>query len=95
MLKKVEENSMSFKRFLLLHLSVLSLLILTSFVANARGLPEFTDLVEEKSPAVVKITTVTKSSAPSYPDFDLPENIPEIFRHFLDLTGFRHRGIGA
>lgn len=65
--------------------SFIALLIGIS-TANARSLPEFTGLIEDKSPAVVKITTVTKSKASSNgrPNIEIPENVPEIFRHFFD-----------
>lgn len=68
----------------MLRLSVMFVLVISSLIANGRGLPDLTELVEEKSPAVVKITTVSKSSTPLSRDFELPDNIPEIFRHFLD-----------
>ncbi|MFT6791942.1 MAG: serine protease Do, partial [Cellvibrionaceae bacterium] len=46
--------------------------------------PEFTNLVEKKSPAVVKITTVSRAGDADTQNFEMPENIPEIFRHFFD-----------
>lgn len=55
-----------------------------AFSVQAKSLPGFTDLIEKKSPAVVKITTVSKSDAATNPNFEIPENIPEIFRHFFD-----------
>lgn len=56
--------------------------ISVSAVAS-RQLPDFTELVEKTSPAVVKINTTTKQQAPR---FQIPQgqNIPDIFRHFLD-----------
>lgn len=57
-------------------------LLLLPAALQARGLPEFTDLIEERSPAVVKINTVEKArsrrSAPQRQD------IPEIFRHLFE-----------
>ena len=60
------------------------MMILISSLAHGKPLPQFTDLIEEKSPAVVKITTVTKSSRGNRPNIQIPENVPEIFRHFFD-----------
>ncbi|MGH1485890.1 MAG: DegQ family serine endoprotease [Cellvibrionaceae bacterium] len=59
-------------------------IMLMSSLSHARSLPEFTDLIEAKSPAVVKITTVTKTQKSSRPNVEIPENVPEIFRHFFD-----------
>lgn len=52
----------------------------------ARGLPDFTDLIEKTSPAVVKINTTTKSKRN---DFQLPQGqeIPDIFRRFFEPRG--------
>ena len=57
----------------------------------ARGLPDFTGLVEKNSRAVVNIaTTITESSSPRGlgPNGELPENVPEelreYFRKFFD-----------
>lgn len=51
---------------------------------QGQGLPDFVDLVAENSPAVVKINTVTRSRSSSSPNIEIPENIPEIFRHFFE-----------
>jgi len=58
-------------------------LVLSSAVHAARGLPDFTDLIDETSPAVVKINTVTKSQSRG---FQLPpgQEIPDIFRRFFE-----------
>lgn len=53
--------------------------------ANAQGLPDFTELVEEAAPGVVNISTsrtVQRSSVPGFEGFGGQE-IPEIFRHFF------------
>lgn len=50
----------------------------------ARGLPDFTDLIEKTSPAVVKINTVTKSSARGGLQLPPGQQIPDIFRHFFE-----------
>ncbi len=57
--------------------------VVSTTAAASRQLPDFTDLVERTSPAVVKINTTTKQQAPR---FQIPQgqNIPDIFRHFLD-----------
>ncbi|WP_317929371.1 DegQ family serine endoprotease [Halioxenophilus sp. WMMB6] len=60
------------------------LLIVSVNVVQAQNLPNFSDIVEANSPAVVKINTV--SHAQASPRSALPDSqqIPEIFRHFLD-----------
>lgn len=53
--------------------------------ANAQGLPDFTELVEEAAPGVVNISTsrtVQRSSMPGFEGFG-GQDIPEIFRHFF------------
>jgi len=59
---------------------------------NRMGLPDFTNIVEKNSPAVVKITTVTNphsTGTQAIPGFDGPslEQIPDIFRHFFERRG--------
>ena len=50
--------------------------------ARAAGLPDFTDLIEKNSPAVVKINTIDKM--PNTPRRqELPPNMPDIFREFF------------
>ena len=48
-------------------------------------LPEFADLVEKVSPAVVKINASSKGKAVSQPD--LQGQLPDIFRELLEQTG--------
>lgn len=53
--------------------------------AQAQGLPDFTDLIEQHSPAVVKITAIGKGAA-NRPQ-NLPpqaQNLPDIFRELLE-----------
>ena len=50
--------------------------------ANAQGLPDFTELVEEAAPGVVNISTSRTVQRTSTPGFGGQE-IPEIFRHFF------------
>ena len=52
--------------------------------AQARGLPEFTELIEQVSPAVVKINTVARSRRSSRPQLPQGQNIPDIFRHLFE-----------
>lgn len=59
---------------------LLSFLLASSFYLSAAGLPDFTELVEKAAPAVVNISTtqVVQKRANR-----LPQEIPEIFRHFF------------
>jgi serine protease Do len=75
---------MRIQRWHFLFSSFIAVLMLMASSTQARSLPEFTDLIEAKSPAVVKITTVTKSKRFNNPNIEIPENVPEIFRHFFD-----------
>ena len=65
--------------------------LLAGASVQARDLPDFVDLVEQNSPAVVNISTTQKIRVPGHggygmPDLQLPENSPfnELFRHFFD-----------
>lgn len=53
--------------------------------AQARGLPDFTELVEQASPAIVNISTVQRADSRQggLPRGMDPENLPEFFRHFF------------
>ena len=55
-------------------------------VALARSLPEFTELIENASPAVVKINTIEhakrSSSRQAY-----PQDVPDIFKHLFEPRG--------
>jgi len=75
------------------NLSIMLLLgaLLAGGSAQARDLPDFVDLVEQNSPAVVNISTTQKIQMPGHrgfggPNLQLPENSPfnELFRHFFD-----------
>ncbi len=74
------------------YLSILLLgLVFASSSVQAGALPDFVDLVEQNSPAVVNISTTQNISAPGRrghggPDLGLPENSPfnELFRHYFD-----------
>ena len=60
------------------------LLLVVSSVAQAE-LPDFRDLVKKSSPAVVNISTVqhANSAGQLSQQYGLPEDMPEIFRHFF------------
>ncbi|MDQ2075383.1 DegQ family serine endoprotease [Marinimicrobium sp. ABcell2] len=64
-------------------LTALWSLLLMALAAQAQALPDFTDLIEEHSPAVVKITvrgSVTAQERRQMPE----EQIPEMFREFFE-----------
>lgn len=64
-------------------------LLFMTFAAQARELPQFTDIVKQNSPAVVKITTMAVAQQPSqnpYNQFNDPR-IPEIFRELFQQRG--------
>lgn len=65
--------------------------------AFAAELPDFSELIEKTSPAVVKITATAKphvQKTSRQPQFNQQE-IPEIFRHFFDERQQQHRDRGA
>lgn len=70
---------------------------LLSFASQA-SLPDFTELVEETSPSVVNIATIKHINSNQYGDFseryNLPQEVPEIFRHFFDQFDQGRRGQG-
>ncbi len=67
-----------------------SFFVFTGKVFALGGLPDFTQLIEDKSPAVVKINTTTKRKTQG---LRLPpgQQIPDIFRRFLDPRDFEQR----
>jgi serine protease Do len=48
-------------------------------------LPDFTELVEDAGPAVVNISTTQKASTSYEGAMELPEGMPDIFRHFFGV----------
>lgn len=56
---------------------------------SARNLPEFTDLAKQNSPSVVNISTSQKPAKNplSQQMPELPEGVPDIFRHFFGEGG--------
>ncbi|SDZ87813.1 Do family serine endopeptidase [Microbulbifer marinus] len=76
------------------YLLVLSLLIAGS--ACARGLPELTDLIEQNSPAVVKINTVERNEVTrGGPPPQYQQDIPDIFRHLLEPRRRQQRPVAS
>lgn len=83
-------------------LGLLSLLAALCFAISveARGLPEFTELIEKNSPTVVKITTITRASPRdplrrSQPNFPPDQNIPDIFRELFERHSVPERDSGS
>lgn len=68
-------------------LSVLlgSLLLCVSFSVTAADLPDFTELVEEASPAIVNISSVQNTDSQDEASLPqgVPDDLPEIFKHFF------------
>ncbi len=72
-------------------ISLFAMLALLSGNVLAQGLPDFTDLVRENSPAVVNISTTQevqahRSAMPNIPGMPNPDDLPEghPFRDFMD-----------
>mgnify|MGYP000680804739 CR=1 FL=1 len=59
-------------------------LVLVSMGATAQ-LPDFTDLVQDAGPAVVNISTTQKPQGRFGGQMDLPQGVPDIFRHFFGV----------
>ncbi|WP_425460566.1 DegQ family serine endoprotease [Halopseudomonas laoshanensis] len=85
-------HMLSMQRWMIVATS--SLLLGWSSLGMAQGLPDFTELVEEVSPAVVNISTSQKAvsrpsgMAPGMPDL---EGMPPLFREFFE-RGFPQQG---
>ena len=60
--------------------------------AQAAGLPDFTELVEQASPAIVNISSVRNGEAETSSRQPGAEQLPEIFKHFFGERGFGERG---
>ncbi|GAB1258174.1 serine protease MucD [Aurantivibrio plasticivorans] len=79
------------KRFVFV-LVVLS--VIFPALAQARGaLPDFADLIEKKTPAVVKITTMTTVAGRGNPYQG--QELPEFFKRFLDPRQMPERNVGG
>jgi serine protease Do len=59
-----------------------SCLVFISSAALAQ-LPDFTELVEDAGPAVVNISTTQKQASRYGGNMELPQGVPDIFRHFF------------
>lgn len=59
-------------------------LMFVSTVASAQ-LPDFTELVEDAGPAVVNISTTQKQVTRYGGNMELPQGVPDIFRHFFGV----------
>ncbi len=60
------------------------LLLVLAGQAQSQQLPDFTDLVDEVSPAIVNISTVQRAGSRSRgPQGMDPDQLPELFRHFF------------
>lgn len=64
-------------------LGIWLILCLSSYGHAFGKLPEFTELVEENAAAVVNISTVQRDQRRGVYSYDLPPDIPDIFRHFF------------
>jgi len=81
------------KNTAVLGLALLFAVIWSSSSALARGLPDFTDLVEEASPSVVNISTtqIVQQRSRQRPN-PHGQQLPDIFRHFFE--DFHDQGPG-
>ncbi|OMH38121.1 DegQ family serine endoprotease [Motiliproteus sp. MSK22-1] len=80
-------------------LGVFVALLLLARAVQASQLPDFTELVEEASPAIVNISTVQngskKGGSGRLPEGYDPEQLPEIFKHFFgERFGDQYRNPG-
>jgi serine protease Do len=64
-------------------LVVLSFIVWLPFNSQAIDLPDFTQLVEAQSPAVVNISTTREVGGGGMPGHPQMDEIPEFFRHFF------------
>lgn len=78
------------------------LLVATSLIilpVSAATLPDFSELIEKASPAVVKITAVTKArqvnQANQNPYNQQPQNLPDILRELLEQREMPQRDQGS
>lgn len=87
MMKKIHSPITFLNSTLFSKTTVLLWLILSASVGQA-SLPDFTELVEETSPSVVNIATIKHTRTNQYGEiaerYNLPKEVPEIFRHFFD-----------
>lgn len=67
---------------------IFSLLICTSLLTQAQGLPDFTQLVKDSAPAVVNISTTQKIDTSNR---NFPSEMPDFFRDFFGEIPEFHR----
>lgn len=82
---------MTLKRFFLTFVVV----AIAPAFGYAERLPDFTKLIEEVSPAVVKITTQATVGGAQATPFPPGEEVPELFRRFFDPREMPERNIGG
>ncbi len=70
-------------------MALLIFLSFSSVFGYASSLPDFTQLVEKTSPSVVNIATIKHGNSYSglAEQYNLPKDMPEIFRHFFGPQG--------
>ncbi|MFV8781781.1 DegQ family serine endoprotease [Microbulbifer sp. SA54] len=75
---------------------LIALCFLVSTAVDARGFPELTGLIEQNSPAVVKINTLERARTSSNrvpPQYQ--QDIPDIFRHLLEPPQRQQRPVAS
>lgn len=85
------------QRYLLQCVLFLTAVLSSTFsMSTLASLPDFTELVEETSPSVVNIATIKHAHGNQYgamaERYNLPQEVPEIFRHFFDQFDHGQRG---
>lgn len=75
----------------LIQICFISALFLVTNNAKA-NLPDFRNLVKEASPAVVNISTVQRANSAGQNRYGIPQDVPEIFRHFFGAPEMSPRG---
>jgi serine protease Do len=85
-------HNYQFKSFVAI--TLLFCLSFFSVKSHASSLPDFTELVEQASPSVVNIATIKHGG--SYgglaEQYNLPKDMPDIFRHFFGPQGPNNEG---
>jgi serine protease Do len=82
-------------------ITLLCCLSLFSALGHASSLPDFTELVQEASPSVVNIATIKygnkygKAYDGLAEQYNLPKDMPDIFRHFFGPQGPNQGGQGG
>jgi serine protease Do len=70
----------------LIYITLFIALLLTGRAASAAQLPDFTDIVKQSSPAVVKIIVEASGPRPGQAQ-PVPEEMPEYLRRFFEFRG--------